>query len=85
MNHFIEACHAYDAFQFLVLEIITPNLDEGGDPLIKLAQRETFWIHRVCIMQPKGLNTVIDFAPFLWVLIGNTWGCSFKECEAEIH
>lgn len=60
-----EAGHAYDAFKFLVLEIITYNTDEGGDPLIKLAQREIYWIYRLRTLQPKGLNTNVDFSSYL--------------------
>lgn len=65
VQHFTELRHAFDAFQFAVLEIISPNLDEGGDPILKLTQRETFWIHRLCTLQPRGLNTYLDFAPYL--------------------
>lgn len=78
VQHFSEAGHAHDAFQFAVLEIITSNIDENGDPLLKSAQRETFCIYRLQTLQPKGLNSNVDFASYLCVLIGNTCRGRFK-------
>ncbi|CAJ0918423.1 unnamed protein product [Ranitomeya imitator] len=37
----------------------------GGDVRNKLAQLETQWISRLGSLQPKGLNEVMSFAPFL--------------------
>ncbi|CAJ0952754.1 unnamed protein product [Ranitomeya imitator] len=37
----------------------------GGDVKTKLAQLETKWISRLGTLQPKGLNEVMSFAPFL--------------------
>ncbi|OCT79029.1 hypothetical protein XELAEV_18030125mg [Xenopus laevis] len=46
---------------FLVLEQI-PASFKGGDRLIRLRQRETFWIFELNSLQPHGLN--IDLAAF---------------------
>lgn len=65
VQHFLEKGHFPDGFRFLVLEIITHITDKGGDILLKLAQQETYWIHRLNTLDPHGLNTNIDFSVYL--------------------
>lgn len=65
VQHFVTLKHDPDAFKFAVLEIITPQADQGGDILNRLAQQETYWIHRLSTLHPTGLNTNINFAAYL--------------------
>lgn len=65
VQHFIENKHNTEDFKFIVLEIVTLYQDQGGAIHKRLAQRETFWIYRLQTLQPKGLNTNIDFSAYL--------------------
>lgn len=65
VQHFEDKNHNPEDFKSLVLEKVSLYREQGGDIHKKLAQRETFWIHRLQTLQPKGLNTHLDFSAFL--------------------
>ncbi|MEE6513386.1 hypothetical protein FKM82_020972 [Ascaphus truei] len=64
-NHFTEfhggepTCLKYKA-----IEHVLPHW-RGGDRGLELLKRETFWIHRLKTLAPRGLNAEIDLTPFL--------------------
>ncbi|OCT55735.1 hypothetical protein XELAEV_18004486mg, partial [Xenopus laevis] len=61
---FLEKGHSADQLRFMVLEMIPP-LKNGGDPELRLKQREVWWIHKLGSLQPKGLNGDYDLYLFL--------------------
>ena len=50
-THFNTEGHSIDDFSFLPIEIVNNNM--------KRLLRETFWIHKLETVYPKGLNTTI--------------------------
>ena len=64
-RHFNKCHNNNDSLLRIIgMEHIKP-LPRGGDRLIKLNQRETFWIHCLDALTFPGLNEDIDFMCFL--------------------
>lgn len=53
--------------QFSVIESIKKN-GRGGDIDRLLQQKESTWIYRLKSLSPQGLNDILSFRPFLWLL-----------------
>ncbi|CAJ0968038.1 unnamed protein product [Ranitomeya imitator] len=59
-EHFIKCRHTVAHLKYQVIEQV-PRPRRGGNYIRQLKMRETFWIHKLETLSPKGLNREIDW------------------------
>ncbi|CAJ0938687.1 unnamed protein product [Ranitomeya imitator] len=59
-DHFIKSRHTVAQLKFQIIEHV-PRPRRGGDHIRLLKSRETYWIHKLDTMTPKGLNREVDW------------------------
>lgn len=61
--------HRFDpqAVKFMVIETI-PEDPRGGTWDVRILQHKILWIERLDATTPLGLNKVLSYKPFLWIV-----------------
>lgn len=64
-QHCLDNRHGFNYFKCIVLETVISTTGVHLDLNKKLLQHETFWITRLRILAPRGLNQEIDYSAVL--------------------
>lgn len=65
VQHFVNQNHQHNMFMCIALEVVTAVNQQHRDLYRYLLQCETYWILKLNILFPNGLNQEIDYSIFL--------------------